>query len=97
MVNCWVGDVAAVGDVSASEANCAKLYSAMVLKPCNEPAATWGGSGGLWAEPIAKFCMLFDKSPSKDDCMEAGSEMGLLVVTEAAAPQPFVKPFTIAL
>lgn len=70
-----------ISTFSAKLANCCKLYSWILVKPWIEPGGReTGGGGGMvfWGLDVGGITN--EGSPSKEDCIEAGSDIGELVL-----------------
>lgn len=78
-----------ISTFSAKLASCCRLYSWMLVNPWIGTApggrGTGGGGGGIfWGLEVGGI--MNEGSPSKEDCIDVGSEMGELVLIELGQP-----------
>lgn len=75
-----------ISTFSAKLANCCRLYSWILVSPWIGPGGRDTGGGGwmFWGLDVGGITN--EGSPSKEDCIDVGREMGDLVLIERGQP-----------
>lgn len=86
-----------ISTFSAKLANCWRLYSCILVKPWIGPGGSdWTeGSGGGTFGGLEVGGITYEGSPSNEDCIDAGRDIGELVLIELGHPPPIVLVWTI--